>query len=174
MDIEALRYPIGKFRYDESETDPDPGNAIAVIRRFPNDLKAIAESLTEKQLDTAYRPGGWTARQVIHHCADSHMNALIRFKLALTEESPRITGYNESLWAEMKDADRESIISSILIIVGLHHRWSVMLERLSPDDLRRGYFHPEKARIVTLHEAIHSYAWHCKHHLEHIKICMNQ
>jgi len=126
--------------------------------------------LSEVQLDTAYRPGGWTVRQVVHHCADSHMNSFIRFKLALTEENPTIKPYHEDKWAEMADAKNLPIEPSLKILEGLHDRWAILIKSLSDQDLQKTFYHPANQKTITLATTIALYAWHSRHHLEHVKL----
>lgn len=168
MNIEALRYPIGEFKKPEKLTSEILGKYISDIESFPKRLRPEVENLTDEQLDTPYRPDGWTIRQVVNHCADSHMNALIRFKLAITEDQPTIKPYFEKRWAELADSKTMTIEPALLILDGLHKRWTVLLESFSEDDLKRSYMHPEHAREVRLDESIGLYAWHCNHHLKHI------
>lgn len=125
--------------------------------------------MSETELEKQYRPGGWTIRQVVNHCADSHMNSLIRFKLALTEEIPMIKPYFENLWAELSDSRQISIDSSLKILEGLHVRWVNLLRSLKENDLDKEFFHPESKEKISLKHNIGIYAWHCEHHLADIK-----
>lgn len=169
--MEHLKYPIGRFTMSIDDLDDEAmQSCIKRIETFPEILGRIARPLSNAQLDTPYRPDGWTARQVIHHCADSHMNAYLRFKLALTENCPLICAYKEADWAKMSDASELAIEASLLILEGIHFRWAHMLKRMESEQWNRGYFHPEKNRVVILKEALASYAWHCDHHLGHIKL----
>ena len=124
--------------------------------------------LSDEQLNTPYRPEGWTIRQVVHHCADSHMNALIRFKLALTEDTPTVKPYLEDRWSELPDSKSTRIDSSIKILEGVHERLSLLLKSLTQSDLEREFIHPEHGRKILVKENIGLYAWHCDHHLAHI------
>lgn len=162
-----LRYPIGQFNFNP-EADEDQINKLKeVIISFPSEIKSAVSGLSEKQLDTPYRPGGWSVRQLIHHCADSHMNAFIRFKLALSEEHPVIKPYQEAEWANGEDylAPAEY---SLNILEALHKRWGLLLNSLSQEELEKKYFHPANKKDFTLKEAISLYAWHAQHHLAHI------
>jgi hypothetical protein len=162
-----LKYPIGKFSVPEQVTGPLIESSIADIASFPARLENDVFTLSMQQLDTPYRPGGWTIRQVVHHCADSHMNCLIRFKLALTEEKPHIKPYFEDLWAELPDA-RMDIAPSLQVLHGLHGKWVFLLNALTPEDLQRVFIHPEQNKEYSLDLAILLYAWHSNHHLAHI------
>ena len=167
--LEALKYPTGKFvRGTKAETPERIAACIAIIEAFPEKLRVAVGGLSDAQLHTRYRPEGWTVRQVVHHLADSHVQAPARFKLALTEEKPVIKPYKEALWAELCDARGMPVEPSLQIITGLHARWVALLRDLAPADLSRSYFHPEQQREVSLAEALELYAWHSMHHLAHI------
>lgn len=167
-DIEFLKYPIGKFQLPESFDPKSVNQAIDTIRNFPNQIFTVASPLSIKELDTPYRPGGWTVRQVIHHCADSHMNAYIRFKLALTEDNPVVKPYDEAAWANLPDASLP-IEVSLQIIKAVHFKWTTLLDAMSTEDFDRMYFHPEKKKSQPLSEVTLLYAWHSQHHLAHIQ-----
>ena len=169
MDLQALQYPAGKFQRPEAYDANAVREQIQVIRTFPAELTAEATALSHLQLNTTYRPGGWTTRQVIHHCADSHMNSFIRFKLALTEDNPTIKPYQEDAWAVMPDYE-EDIKYSLMIIQGVHARWTTLLEKMQPAEFERTVFHPEKGRRIPLFELLALYAWHCRHHLAHVRL----
>ncbi len=171
--MEQLQYPIGKFIKSDNYTPIDQENYIDVISSFPEKIKEAVTGLNDTQLDTPYRPGGWTIRQVVHHCADSHMNALIRFKLALTENNLVINPYKQDAWAGLSDCKSIPVEPSLSILEGVHERWRLLLESMHPEDFKKAYFHPEKERLVLLEEALASYAWHCNHHLAHILNCSN-
>jgi uncharacterized damage-inducible protein DinB len=166
--LDQLRYPIGKFIYPETFDIDKTKSEIQTIKTFPSQLKAKVTMLSESQLDTPYRPEGWTIRQVVHHCADSHMNSIVRLKLMLTENNPVIKPYKENLWAELPDSKNYPIQASLNLLDGLHERWSQVLDNLSEDDYYRTYRHPEYNKEVTVYQYIALYAWHCKHHLAHI------
>ena len=171
IDIEHLKYPIGKFQVDSVITMDDLKKAIEEIKSLPKFLENTVKEFNEGQLATPYRPGGWTVRQVIHHCADSHMNALVRFKLALTEENPRIKPYDEASWANLPDYELPIEIS-IGMLKNIHFKWVRILEEMSPEDFDKTYFHPESQKDVSLDEVTLIYAWHGKHHLAHIQALM--
>lgn len=166
--IEELKYPIGKFIKPKRITADLLAKSINDIQTFPVKLSKAVAGLTKNQLNTKYRPNGWTIRQVINHCADSHMNSLVRFKLALTEKKPTIKPYFEDRWAELVDSRVITITSALKMLEGLHQRWTVLLKSLSKEDLKRSFIHPEQGREIKLDETISLYAWHCKHHLAHI------
>jgi DinB superfamily len=164
------RYPIGKFEYGKTYTPGDIKKLMRTIEALPKTLKKIVKRASKIQIDTPYRPGGWTVRQVIHHLADSHMNAYIRMKMAVTEHKPTIKPYAESEWAETADSKKLSPKVSIRLLKSLHERWFAFLASLSAEDLQKGYIHPATNRFVPIYEAIALYAWHCEHHLAHIKL----
>ncbi len=170
MDLEKLKFPIGKFVAPKEISRDFIQEWISVINDFPTKLKEEVDALTEEQLNTTYRPNGWTIRQVVHHCADSHMNSLTRFKLALTEENPSIKPYFEERWAELADSATMSIVPSLLMIEGIHQRWTVLLKNLTDEQLSRMFIHPEQGKTFRLDENIGVYAWHCNHHLAHIQL----
>jgi len=167
--LEKLKYPIGKFRNPSNIGKQQIKVWIETIQNFSEKLNQEVCSLNEQELDKTYRQGGWTIKQVVNHCADSHMNSLIRFKLTLTEEIPTIKPYAENLWAELADSKNHPIESSLKILEGLHERWTTLLKSLSETDLERRYRHPVNNDLITLKAAIGLYAWHCDHHLEHVK-----
>lgn len=168
MTLEQLKYPIGKFQKPELITSDILAKWISEISTFPKRLTEEVNQLTDKQLDTHYRPDGWTIRQVVHHCADSHMNSLTRFKLALTEDQPTIKPYFEERWAELSDTKNMAIEPSLKMIEGIHKRWSVLLNNLTDDQLGRTFIHPSDGKIYRVDENMGFYAWHCNHHLAHI------
>lgn len=170
-DIEFLKYPIGKFEKPERISFPALKEAIKEIKAFPEYLKSSVKGLSERQLDTPYRPGGWSVRQLVHHCADSHMNAYIRFKLALTEENPTIKPYEEGEWAKLPDSTLP-INSSLQLLDSLHLRWGYLLEHMKESDFQRTYFHPDKGRSQGLDEITMLYSWHGNHHLAHVQHLM--
>lgn len=168
--FEQARYPIGPFIGKPEYTLEETASHIKIISKLPRQLKKILGKIRRKQLDKSYREGGWTVRQIVHHLADSHIHAYARMKLAVTEPTPIIKTYEEKLWAETPDSKHGSVKSSLGLLESLHDRWTAFLSTLSQEDLEHGYFHPETQRLVLLQEAIASYAWHCKHHLAHIKL----
>jgi hypothetical protein len=168
IDIEFLRYPIGRFNPPQTISPSDIKDAISTIKAFPANFFSAVSPLSVSQLDTPYRPGGWTIRQLVHHCADSHMNAFIRYKLALTEENPTVKPYEEAIWADLPDA-AIAIESSLAILKAIHLKWGVILDSMKEEDFKRTYFHPEKNRNQRLEEVTLMYAWHSQHHLAHVQ-----
>lgn len=166
--MEALKYPIGKFEKPEFFTPEILQSYILRIEQLPVRLRSEVIHLSGEQLDTSYRPEGWNIRQVVHHLADSHMNAFIRFKLALTEEKPAIKPYMESRFAELEDTKMMQVTFSIEILHGLHARWVKLLRFMSDKEFKRSYIHPEYNKEYSLSEATGIYAWHGEHHLAHI------
>jgi hypothetical protein len=163
-----LSYPIGKFTMPESVTRVERQESIEEIAAAPARLRAAVHGLNDRQLDIPYRPGGWTVRQVVHHFADSHINAYVRFRLALTEEDPAIKPYDEKKWAELFDSRTAPLDDSLDLIESLHRRWVTLLRSLSEADFARTFRHPELAGKVRLDTYLTSYAWHCRHHAAHI------
>ena len=162
-----LRYPIGKFERPAAATPEQRKERIDTIAAAPARYREAVRGLSEDQLDTPYRPEGWTVRQVIHHVADSHMNSFIRFRLALTEDEPPVKPYDEAKWALLADA-REPVEVSLQLIDSLHHRWVVMLRSLADADFSRTLKHPEIGTI-DLDFLLALYAWHSPHHEAHIR-----
>lgn len=163
-----LRYPIGRFEPPQAIGAEHLRDWIDEIDALPRALYELVEGLSAEQLETPYRPGGWTARQVVHHIADSHLNSVVRFKLALTEERPTIKPYFEDRWAELPDY-RQPVETSLQLIAALHARWAGFLRALNEQDFEREFIHPESG-VVRLAENVGIYAWHGKHHLAHIRI----
>jgi hypothetical protein len=161
------RYPIGKFHFEGPLSESERKRAIAEIAAAPAAFREAVSDLSAEQLDTPYREGGWTVRQVIHHVPDSHMNAYLRFKLALTEEEPTIKPYAEDRWAELADTKATPVEVSLILLDSLHHRWVTLLGSLGPHDWKRNFRHPELG-VVSLEKNVALYAWHGKHHLGHI------
>src|SRR6202453_3212036 len=162
-----LRYPIGKFHFEGPTSEEQKQNYIRDIEQAPAILRAAVQGLSDTQLDTPYRPGGWTVRQVIHHVPDSHMNAYIRFKLALTEHEPTIKPYEEAAWAELSDTRDTPIEVSLALLENLHARWVILLRSMSEADFAKQFRHPALG-VVPLEKNVALYAWHCRHHLAHI------
>lgn len=163
-----LRYPIGQFECPDVITENQKDQWISVLEHFPTRLEALVNELSDEQLNTPYREGGWTIRQVVHHCSDSHHHSYIRFKWALTEDHPTIKAYNEANWAELFDSKTSPIDISILHLKAVHAKLVNLLKGLSDTDLERTFFHPESQKTIVLRENIGIYAWHCNHHYEHI------
>lgn len=164
------RYPIGEFECSDNITPEEVADWIDEIRVLPSRLVEIVSNLTDKELDKPYRVNGWTIRQVVHHIADSHMNAFIRFKLALTEDNPTIKPYDQEEWAKSAEY-KLPIEASLKIIESLHDRWSFLLQSLSEAQLKRTFHHPDSG-LVPVERNIGIYAWHGNHHLAHIKIAL--
>lgn len=167
--LDDLKYPVGKFSAKATVTDILRRDWIDVIARFPGDLRAEVTGLVDSDLALRYRPGGWTIRELIHHCADSHMNAFIRFKLALTEEHPTVKPYDEREWSILPDSADAPISWSLQILDGVHARWVYMLRRLDEEDFGRTFLHPEHNRDFTLDRTLDLYQWHSRHHLAHLR-----
>jgi hypothetical protein len=165
-----LRYPIGEFVKPAEISSKNISEWIDVISSFYEKLNKEVDSLTKEQWHWQYRQDGWTIQQIVHHCADSHLNAFIRFKLTITESNPTIKPYNEKLWAELSDSMDATIDWSLSLIYGLHKRWAHLMKNLTQEELNKTYFHPEHNKFIKLNETIAHYAWHCTHHLEHIKL----
>ncbi len=166
-ELEKLKFPIGKFAPLANYTAEFLQSCKESIKDFPGKLRAETAHLSDQQLDTPYRPDGWTIRQVVHHCADSHMNAFSRLKLALTEDKPIIKPYDQDGFAKLSDS-KMPIDVSLKIIDGLHARWYDVLSNLKDSDLERSYIHPEYGKEVQMKQFIAQYAWHCGTHLGHI------
>lgn len=165
--VDDLRFPIGPFA-PMASTMPGVRTAhIKTLRLLPERLTAAITGLTDAQLDTPYREGGWTVRQVVHHVADSHTNAYVRFKLALTEDWPTIKPYDEAAWAELSDSRWLPVKVSLDLITALHERWAELLDALTEEDFRKGYEHPLNGR-TNLAKALSLYEWHSRHHTAHI------
>ncbi len=166
-DLETLRYPIGKFKNQPEFSPPEVQGFVQDIAHLPGQLRRAVAGLNERELDTPYRPGGWTVRQTVHHVTDSHINSYVRFRLALTEDKPTIKPYEEHLWAELTDAKHAPIDTSLLLLEALHLRWVMLLESLTPEQWQSVFVHPASGEI-PLAKAAGQYAWHGKHHLAHI------
>jgi len=164
---ESLRYPIGGPGKAESFTPQERSAAIEGIRQLPQNLRAAVAPLSAEQLETPYRPGGWTVRQLIHHVADSHMNAYARVRLGLTEDWPTIFPYQESRWAELADARTEAVSTSLDLLQSLHVRWVGLFSSLDEQEWKRGFLHPELGR-QSIEQSVMLYAWHGRHHTAHV------
>ncbi|MBL4604530.1 MAG: putative metal-dependent hydrolase [Flavobacteriaceae bacterium] len=164
-----LRYPIGVFSAPKTSTEKIKQEWIQVLEDFPTRLEELVQNLSEIQLDTPYRKGGWTVRQVVHHCADSHHNSYIRFKWALTEDRPTIKAYDEKKWAELFDSKSAPINLSIAHLKGVHAKLVYLLRGTKDTDLEKFFVHPADNGKVILRENIGVYAWHCNHHYAHIE-----
>jgi DinB superfamily len=166
--VDDPRYPIGQFAYGGPQTASQRLDCISRIAAAPAKLREAASELSDVQLDTPYRQGGWTVRQVVHHVPDSHLNAYTRFRLALTEPTPTIRPYMEHRWAELSDARSAPIEASLDLLDALHQRWVLLLRAMRPEDWSLGYLHPEHGREWALDEALAMYAWHGEHHTAHV------
>lgn len=171
---DELRYPVGKFSMPGEISQSDVAGFIKSIEVLPGEMNNTWLALSDAQKDMSYRPGGWTARQVVHHVADSHMNAYIRCKLALTEEMPIIKPYKEALWAQLPDTAGCPPEVSLHLLTALHLRWSVLLRNLNASDFDRKFFHPESNREFSIRSVLALYDWHGRHHLGHLKIILNK
>jgi uncharacterized damage-inducible protein DinB len=169
LDIDSLKYPISTFQKPADIDKLQIEDWMRSIAEFPQKLSQEVTGLSEKDLEKQYRPDGWTIKQVVNHCADSHMNSFIRFKLALTEDVPTIKPYYEDRWAELPDSKDFPIESSLQLLKGLHERWVYLLRNLSAEDLERQFKHPETNELISLKTNIGIYAWHGEHHLAHVK-----
>ncbi len=169
---DTLRYPVGRLPRTTTPLD-SAGRAaqIDVIARAPRLVRDLVHGLNDQQLRASYRPGGWTVRQLVHHMADSHMNAYVRMKLAATEDRPAIKTYEEALWAELPEAKNAPVDMSLALLDGLHTRWTAFLRALPEDTFRRVFVHPQWGD-VTIDESIVMYGWHCRHHTAHIRIAL--
>lgn len=162
-----LRYPIGKF-IPQPFSNAQKEKWLLDIKFLPDDLEQAVLNLDEAQLDTPYREGGWKVKQLVHHVADSHMNAYIRFRLGLTEKNPTIKPYEEGEWAKLKDSEVIPINISLTLLHCLHQRWYAFIRDLSESDWERTVFHPEHKKEISLWELLGMYSWHGKHHVKHI------
>jgi len=163
-----LRYPVGKFSWDPRVSEADYPKLIAQIADTPAAMRSAVAGLSADQLETRYRPGGWTVKQVVHHVPDSHLNAYTRFKLAMTEDKPTIKPYDEAAWAELPDSKQVPIDVSLALLESLHVRWVTLLRSMDMADFGRQLRHPEHDRVLTLGQMLGLYAWHGRHHVAHI------
>ena len=162
-----LRYPVGKFKFPEAVSAAERQEFITAIAETPSRVRAAIQGLNEQQLDTPYRPGGWTVRQVVHHLPDSHLNSYVRFRLALTEDEPTIKAYHEDRWAELPDARTAPAEVSLRLLECLHARWVGLLRSLTEQDWKRTFRHPDLG-VLSLEKNAALYAWHGRHHVAHI------
>jgi uncharacterized damage-inducible protein DinB len=165
--MEDLRFPIGKFSFEGELTAENRQKCLDEIAATPKKMRAAVQGLNAQQLDTPYRPEGWTVRQVVHHVPDSHMNAFTRFKLALTEDEPTIKPYNEAEWAKLGDVPGTPIEVSLSLLDSLHERWVILLKSIKPEDLKRKFRHPDMG-LMNLERTLALYSWHGRHHVAHI------
>ncbi len=166
-DLDDLRYPIGRFTAAVANVPATRTAQIETLRLLPERLGAAIAGLNDEQLDTPYRDGGWTVRQLVYHVGDSHANAYVRTKLALTEDWPTIKPYDEAAWANLADSRQLPVDVSLMFVDALHQRWVTLLESLSEEDFQRGYNHPELGR-QSLAQMLALYDWHSRHHTAHI------
>ena len=164
---ESLRYPIGRYRSKPELTSEERRDAVDQLAELPEQLAEAIAGLSREQIDTPYRPDGWTIRQVVHHLPDSHMNAYVRFKLALTENEPTIRPYDEALWAMLADSRDTPLGVSLALLRALHERWVILLRPMVPGEFARRLNHPERG-VETLDSKLFEYAWHGRHHVAHI------
>lgn len=167
MSDDDLRYPVGRFEPPAHVTPEERKRYIARLELLPSELRTAVAGLSDTRLNTAYRPDGWTLRQVVHHVADSHLNGYVRFRWALTEDEPDIKTYDQEKWAELGDARQMSIVPSLALLDALHMRWVRLCRSLSDDAWHRAFVHPKSGRM-TLLDALALYAWHGRHHTAHI------
>jgi len=172
-DLDKLRYPVGRLPRHPDPLDPKTREEfLGILEQTPATIRALVERLGDAELDTPYRPGGWTVRQVVHHVPDSHLNAYVRMKLAVTEDAPQVKTYEEGRWAELPEAKTGPIAMSLALLDGLHRRWVAFLRALPPADFRKTFKHPEWG-VVTIDDSLGMYAWHCRHHTAHIKLALD-
>jgi hypothetical protein len=167
--LELLRFPTGRFTVRPGLTAGERASLIDEVERLPAQIRAAVAGLPPAQLERPYRPGGWTVRQVVHHLPDSHLNAYVRFKKAATEDAPPIMTYDEGAWATLADAVYDEVEPSLVILDGLHQRWTIFMRSLEDTDFQRPYVHPQMGH-VPLVSALQLYAWHGRHHLGHIML----
>jgi hypothetical protein len=165
--MDDLSYPVGRFKRPTALSEADRRAAIDGIAATPANLRAAVRGLDDAQLDTPYRPEGWTVRQVVHHVPDSHLNAYIRFKWTLTEETPTIKPYDQEAWAKLGDVPVTPIETSLTLLEVLHDRWVRLLHAISPRDYSKKFIHPENG-VMTLDDLLAMYHWHGRHHVAHI------
>lgn len=167
LELEKLKYPIGKFQWQEYDANQKL-EFIETLKTFPETIKSLTMHLNEAELATPYRPDGWTVLQVVHHCADSHMNAFIRFKLALTENKPTVKAYEEQLWAKQADYKLPASVG-LSLIEAVHTKWVALINSMTKEDFAAKYIHPQSGKELDLNFMLSLYHWHCHHHLAHIR-----
>jgi hypothetical protein len=173
VSLESLRYPIGRFEFPESFSEQKREENIEDIQELPTLVKQLVTKLSAKEMLQIYRPDGWNSAQLVNHLIDSHSNAVIRFKLALTEENPIIRPYAEERWALLADTQTCPLDLSLQLLDNLHKRWIILIRSIKTSEWQRTYFHPDSKRDYTLYQALAQYAWHGKHHLAHIELAKN-
>lgn len=169
QELEQLKYPIGRFKRPDGLTKEERRDSITFLRHFPKELRHLVASLNKDQLDTPYRPGGWSVRLLLHHIPDSHLNAYIRFKWALTEDEPVIKAYFEDRWAAIPYLSTAEIEESLLMLEALHDKWCNLMEHLREEDWTRKLIHPSHQLPLSLNDMLAMYHWHSKHHYAHIE-----
>lgn len=169
---EQLQFPIGKFKWIDEPSSDQINTGMETLANFSQQLKNTLAGSKEEDFIKCYRPGGWNIAQIVHHLADSHMHSYMRMKHAMLEIQPHIKDYNEAEWAALPDASSAEISYSMELLDALHKRWCVFLKSLDKDQLKRSYFHPERNKFYPIGTTILLYAWHCEHHLEHIKLAL--
>jgi len=173
-DLEQLRYPVGRMPRSSAPLDARTREEyFGVLESMPARVRALVNGLGDAELDTPYRPGGWTVRQVVHHVPDSHMNAYVRMKLAVTEDQPAVKTYEEGRWADLPEAKSGAVAMSIDLLDALHRRWVAFLRGLPERDFRKTFSHAEWG-IVSIDDSLGMYAWHCRHHTEHIRMAIKK
>lgn len=165
--MDSLQYPVGRFHFEGPSSEKQRRLWIDEIAHTPGKFRSAVAGLPDNQLDTPYRPGGWTVRQVVHHVADSHINSYVRFRLALTETEPTIRPYEQERWAELEDARHAPVEESLILIEALHGRWTRLLRSLNDEAWKRTFRHPDLG-IMGLEKNLALYAWHGRHHVAHI------
>jgi hypothetical protein len=168
MDLDYLKYPTGKIDFPKQITTEHIKEWIIVIKEFPSKVRYETGHLSKTELAFKYRPNGWNIAQLIAHCADSHLNSFVRFKLALTEKNPTIKPYDEEKWAELCDALDYKLSDQLQFLESIHKRWVFLLEHLSEAQFNRTFIHPDGNETISLKKNLCIYNWHCKHHLQHI------
>ena len=168
LSLETLRYPVGKFIFPDNVSTEELSEMIKTIEELPSKLRSAVSNMSEEQLNTPYRDGGWTVGQVVHHLFDSHSNSYTRMKLAMTEDNPTIKPYMEARWAELEDGKNAPVELGLNLLELLHARWLIFLRSLTEQDLQRTFIHPDNQRSQTIAQTIALYAWHSRHHLSHI------
>lgn len=168
-ELYELRFPVGEFKAPDTIISAQINQWVDIIAAFPHQVNEATKHLGTMEKNWKYRPDGWKLKQVVHHCADSHMNSITRFKLTLTEDTPTIRPYMEHLFAELEDSLDDDLSYSIAILTSVHHKWVQLLSNFTSEDYARYYVHPEYGTNYRLDEAIGLYAWHCQHHFAHIQ-----
>ena len=167
--LNALKYPVGKFVKPAEISKEHIQAWISEIENFPESIKQLTQNLSDTQKNWKYRPNGWTIKQIVHHCVDSHINSYVRFKLCLTEDTPTIRPYYEDRWATLIDANDNVLDNSLMLLAALHNKWVQLIKSLKSEEFKLCFIHPDTNSKITLEENVGIYAWHCRHHLAHIQ-----